>query len=386
MPIHSATLFGTAKATDNYYRNSSSPPQSWRHFGGAPASVLMSLNMGRATPSKWDDAERWITSPVTVSLDHPVRVQHQPQKKPKSKSGPLGHSGTTCYLNCGFGAASNYMAAGSPVFASAGAVFGDAVPVGFGGSPANLPAENGAIARSVSLPGWSESDAAADEHQAEAGKTEESAKEEENSNVASDESRVASSKRDVGTQMSPEMMSPTSLSSSSVLTSEQPSERSGRSELKHVVVDAPANITTTTRPCKKRGAVHANKSSCLSLWDIDDEANNISNACRYQKEEAKIAAWENLQKAKAEAAIRRLEVKLEKKRSSSMEKILGRLRMAQIKAQEMRGSISEGGGNQHRRHQVGKTAHIHHTFNAAASVIKNVQMGLLRGCCTCYAF
>jgi hypothetical protein len=30
--------------------------------------------------------------------------------------------------------------------------------------------------------------------------------------------------------------------------------------------------------------------------------------CRLQREEAKIAAWENLQKAKAEAAIRKLEV------------------------------------------------------------------------------
>lgn len=30
--------------------------------------------------------------------------------------------------------------------------------------------------------------------------------------------------------------------------------------------------------------------------------------CRWQREEAKIIAWENLQKAKAEAAIRKLEV------------------------------------------------------------------------------
>lgn len=98
--------------------------------------------------------------------------------------------------------------------------------------------------------------------------------------------------------------------------------------------------------------------------------------CRLQREEAKITAWENLQKAKAEAAIRKLEVlqdytgshwniyvlpagfwndwhnntliplkkiqmKLEKKRSSSMDKILNKFRAAQMKAQEMRNSISE---------------------------------------------
>lgn len=31
--------------------------------------------------------------------------------------------------------------------------------------------------------------------------------------------------------------------------------------------------------------------------------------CRLQREEAKITAWENLQKAKAEAALRKLEVR-----------------------------------------------------------------------------
>jgi hypothetical protein len=37
---------------------------------------------------------------------------------------------------------------------------------------------------------------------------------------------------------------------------------------------------------------------------------NLFTACRLQREEAKISAWENLQKAKAEAALRKLEVLL----------------------------------------------------------------------------
>jgi hypothetical protein len=97
---------------------------------------------------------------------------------------------------------------------------------------------------------------------------------------------------------------------------------------------------------------------------------------RCKREEAKITAWENLQKAKAEAAIRKLEVlfvvhmcsfkcfdpshwstfllceinlhiessifqmKLEKKRSSSMDRILGKLRSAQKKAHDMRSVVS----------------------------------------------
>nr|GEZ72070.1 hypothetical protein [Tanacetum cinerariifolium] len=60
-----------------------------------------------------------------------------------------------------------------------------------------------------------------------------------------------------------------------------------------------------------------------------------------QKEEARITAWENLQNAKAEASIRKLEMKLEKKKSASMDKILNKHRAAQMKAQEMRRNMSE---------------------------------------------
>ncbi|CAH1442732.1 unnamed protein product [Lactuca virosa] len=53
---------------------------------------LMPYNNGRTLPSKWEDAERWIISPVALKPS----VQ-QPQRRPKSKSGPLGPPGSTCY-------------------------------------------------------------------------------------------------------------------------------------------------------------------------------------------------------------------------------------------------------------------------------------------------
>jgi hypothetical protein len=52
------------------------------------------FNSGRTVPSKWDDAERWICSPVSASGY--VQVQ-QHQRKPKSKSGPIVPHGTTYY-------------------------------------------------------------------------------------------------------------------------------------------------------------------------------------------------------------------------------------------------------------------------------------------------
>ncbi|CDP21931.1 unnamed protein product [Coffea canephora] len=64
-----------------------------------------------------------------------------------------------------------------------------------------------------------------------------------------------------------------------------------------------------------------------------------------------VIAWEDLRKAKAEAAKRKLEMKLEKKRSSSMDKIMNKL-----------GSISTKEGP------------------------RNEKLSSFSGCFTCHAF
>lgn len=60
-------------------------------------AALLPFNNGRSTlPSKWEDAERWIFSPV--SGDGGARPSVQPQqRRPKSKSGPLGPPGIAYY-------------------------------------------------------------------------------------------------------------------------------------------------------------------------------------------------------------------------------------------------------------------------------------------------
>ncbi|KAI8000656.1 hypothetical protein LOK49_LG09G02453 [Camellia lanceoleosa] len=94
-----------------------------------------------------------------------------------------------------------------------------------------------------------------------------------------------------------------------------------------------------------------------------------------KRKEAKITAWKNLEMAKAEAAIRKLEMKLEKKRSSSMDKIMKKLRSAQKKAQEMRRSVLTN-----QSHQVVKTS------NKLISFCRTRQISSLSGCFTCHAF
>lgn len=69
------------------------------------------------------------------------------------------------------------------------------------------------------------------------------------------------------------------------------------------------------------------------------------------------------------------QMKLEKKRSSSMDKIMKKLRSAQKRAQEMRSSVL---ANQ--AHQVSRSNH------KAVSFRRTRQMSSLSGCFTCHAF
>ncbi|KAL0917281.1 hypothetical protein M5K25_012332 [Dendrobium thyrsiflorum] len=72
-----------------------------------------------------------------------------------------------------------------------------------------------------------------------------------------------------------------------------------------------------------------------SLWDDDERT---KSCIRYQREEAKIQAWVNLQTAKAEAQSRKLEVKIQKMRSSLEEKLMKKMAIVHRKAEEWRAS------------------------------------------------
>nr|XP_043608060.1 uncharacterized protein LOC122579864 isoform X2 [Erigeron canadensis] len=269
---------------------------SRRHIS---AAALMPFNSGRTLPSKWDDAERWITSPVS---NFGVCKTLAPPKRPKAKSGPLG--GTTP----GVAYYSNY----SP-----------AVPALEGGSSRNFLAGS-PLTTGVLVPeGLHFCDAA--------GGVGHDEKIDENG-----VSRVVS-RRDMATQMSPESSpepSPT------YIIPPPGSHHSARLEVRDVQVDKRVTMTKQSKRNKMRmrnnGSPEANE---LALtWNATEGAMKQS---KLQKEEARITAWENLQNAKAEASIRKLEMKLEKKKSASMDKILNKHRAAQLKAQEMRRNMSE---------------------------------------------
>ncbi|OWM68391.1 hypothetical protein CDL15_Pgr004873 [Punica granatum] len=95
-------------------------------------------------------------------------------------------------------------------------------------------------------------------------------------------------------------------------------------------------------------------SKSLRHFEADNNCNNVSaktayweeeerNKCclRYQREEAKIQAWLNLESAKAEAQSRKLEVKIQKMRSNLEEKLMKRMAIVHRKAEEWRAEARE---------------------------------------------
>ncbi|KAG8384380.1 hypothetical protein BUALT_Bualt04G0112100 [Buddleja alternifolia] len=308
------------------------------------STALIPFNSGRALPSKWDDAERWITSPVSGYGPFKTSSIAQPQRRPKSKSGPLGPTGLVYLSNYSptmpeSGKMRNFMA-NSPL--TTGVLVPDGLSVHYDAGKANssLYDEN-SMMRCTSVPGLSDllsetSGPSSQDDKLEGGEEE---------GVVS---RVVS-RRDMATQMSPEGSTHSSskgrLSFSNLPSSIPTSVRTDgnhamKDEIRDVQVD---KGTTTARQSKKQGLRKMKKDSTNveespATWNVNEASKNTS---KLQREEAKITAWENLQKAKAEAAIRKLEMKLEKKRSASMDKITNKLRAAQMKSRDMRDSLSD---------------------------------------------
>ncbi|XWS29846.1 hypothetical protein CRYUN_Cryun24cG0064800 [Craigia yunnanensis] len=309
---------------------------SRRHIS---ASSLTPFYSGRTLPSKWEDAERWICSPV---LDYGVskNANYRLQRRPKSKSGPIVPPGIAFNSNCspsmqlldggGSGSVRNLMA-GSPF--STGVLMADRVSVHYGGCRGADAGRDGDgeqscmvqnesnVARSAIIPGWSDlvSESSLPSSQDE--------KLDEIKDAEMMITRVVS-RRDMATQMSPEGSSSHSSprGRSSFCHSPSPilplpaaenNDHPSKLDIREVQIDKRATITNCS---KRHGSRRIKKgvpdfedfyqnsraASAFSL-DISEAATNIS---KLQREEAKISAWENLQRAKAEAAVRKLEVQM----------------------------------------------------------------------------
>nr|XP_043637362.1 uncharacterized protein LOC122608331 [Erigeron canadensis] len=358
------------------------------HTNANRFTLMANSNSGRTLPSKWEDAERWIISPVAGEGALKSLVQ-EPQRPVKSKSGPLGPPGSVYYSMYspavpGFdGGNVRSVVTELPFSARINGDNSSWIQYGEGhesnGRFASL-VDHG-MARSVSLHGSSESLCQSMfriNQDDKVGGSMDAA-----TNISRDISR-----RDMATQMSPEtspLSSPRRTTSSSlsttILSVDLQHVRYPKADMRDVQVDDQVTLSRVSK--ENRAQVPGRGSDIMDDWikgsDVrpaDLEFSEMKKSLsKVKREEAKITAWENLQKAKAEEAIRKLEMKLEKKRSSSMDRIMQKLRSSQKKAHEMRESVLST------KSQEGATS-----SQKAISVIKIRHIRSLTGCFTCPAF
>ncbi|OAY35408.1 uncharacterized protein LOC110628079 isoform X2 [Manihot esculenta] len=276
-------------------------------------TALTPFYSGRTTPSKWEDAERWICSPV-LGYGVAQYSQCQPQRRPKSKSGPIVPPGIAYYSNYSPSLQVLDSASVRNFIAHSPFSTGVLMPKGVGIHNEGGIGGRAIVGRSSGGPGWSDLASECSSPNSQDEKL-------DNINDAENEIARVISRRDMATQMSPEgsvSLSPIGRSSSppSVPPLQQSeNEHPAKLEIREVQVDKKA--TLISRPAK-RGSCTSKKGwpgvqdayqnatdAHVSSWDVPDASSDFP---KLQREEAKITAWENLQKAKAEAAIRKLEV------------------------------------------------------------------------------
>lgn len=331
---------------------------------------LTPFSGGRTMPSKWDEAERWICSPVSAyaesrsSHNHHHHHNGQLQRRPKSISGPIVPPGVAAFYSSYSplrqGLVVRNLMVGSPFSTGVLApvavsvhhydAHDDATVFGYDHVDNTTVLNHNAVVLSSMLstsPMCSQLPC----HQSSP-----DFQDEKHAGMRNEENVTCHSSRcDKGTQMSPAETendahsSPKSCAASVV---DQQECHSPKLEVRDVQVDSQATIIRWSKrhvtKLTKKDSIHGKDSREISAeaqtsWDTHDSNMDTS---KIQREEAKIIAWENLQKAKAETAIRKLEMKLEKKRSASMDKILNKLKRAHLKAENMRSSIPVQQGNQ----------------------------------------
>ncbi|XP_062199112.1 uncharacterized protein LOC133901686 [Phragmites australis] len=414
-PRHRSSVLGCQKGWSS--ERVPLPSKGNRRYPGS--SMAFPYSNRRALPSKWEDAERWIFSPNSSDALERTSVAHA--RQPKSKSGPLGPPGrlggqyssvsSVSLLDSG---RAGHITANSPFLAGVlmpdhicggkntngmypGRPAGDEFGIGSGG---RFCLANGGPHAIRSTRVRQRLDTAV-ESSASLPSTQESIQDEQVEITEDSATTIAPiiSRKDAATQTSSELSRSSSPNTRPLFTRSLSAHQVKESEscisdleIRDVQMD---DRVILTRWSKKNVTRSTNKNSTniiewkektveskCSSWDLT-EAECIS---KIERADAKMTVWENLQKAKAEAATQKLAIKFEKKRSSSLDKILNTLRSAQRKARVMRERDAAAANQNEKKSRTNQNEKKSRTAKKTAQISKNCQISSLSGCFTCHAF
>ncbi|XP_062196307.1 uncharacterized protein LOC133899336 [Phragmites australis] len=377
------------------------PPSSGhrRHPGSLP------YNSRRTLPSKWEDAERWIFSPNPSNALGRSVPQHW---RPKSKSGPLGTPGRFSGAYSSVSSSATFLDSGrvgnitvnSPYLA--GVLLPERVCRGSLHTGRDLSrasgedSSNGRGGRSgQSIGGHPTKRSTRVSQQFESYQSLSTSHQSiidgliEITKDSTTSSTPIVVRKNVATQTSPDIsrssspsMRPSFSGSLSVQQVKELESSFSKLEIRDVQMDDRVTLTRWSKKHVTRGS-EKNSTNIIewkkktmesksSAWEVTETEQSIS---KIEGEGAKITAWENMQKAEAEAAIQKLVIKLEKKRPYSLERIFNTLRSGHRKTQVVR-STSTANHDQQISRTIRRTSHLS----------KNGQMSSLSGCFTCHAF
>ncbi|XP_062217000.1 uncharacterized protein LOC133917062 [Phragmites australis] len=124
---------------------------------------------------------------------------------------------------------------------------------------------------------------------------------------------------------------------------------------------ATANFTNTIAD----KSVDINRETRAADWQ---EAEKAKYLARFQGEEVKIQAWENLQKAKIESEMKRIEAKIERKRARQQDRLANKLAAVSHRAEAMREAAEvrrsqEAVRTEEQAAQIRKTGHMPSSFS-----------------------
>lgn len=124
---------------------------------------------------------------------------------------------------------------------------------------------------------------------------------------------------------------------------------------------AAAHFTDTT----VNNPVDINRETRAAYWQ---EAEKAKYLARFQREEAKIQAWENHQKAKIEAEIKRIEAKIERKRACEQDRLAIKLAAVSHRAEARRVAAAvrrnqEAARTEEQAAQIRETGHAPSSFS-----------------------
>ncbi|KAL6858813.1 hypothetical protein ACP4OV_017815 [Aristida adscensionis] len=377
-------------------------PHSNSHRKNSGSSMMLPYSSRRTLPSKWEDAERWICSPNPSNALGRSVPRHW---RPKSKSGPLGPPGRfggpfTCVSSSApfheSGRAGNFTM-NSPYLA--GVLLPEHVCVGDLHARKDLSGASGDDSSNgrgrasgghpvmQSTRAYQQFCSTIESYQSLP--TSQECIEDGQTDTTKDSTTSCTTtieRKDAATQTTPDIsrssspnMRPSFSRSLSVQQVKELESCFSKLEIKDVQMDDRVTLTRWSKKHVTRGSeknstniIEGKKKtieSKSSAWEVPKCISKIEG------ENAKMTAWENMQKAEAEAAIQKLVIKLEKKRPYSLERIFSTLRSGHRKTQVVRSTPA-----------ANRDQHISRTIRRTSHLSKNGQMSSLSGCFTCHAF